>query len=119
MFVAKFPDFAAQIVFRDGSYVVFDGAKDLFKYYLSVSKYDSQKKVADLVAIYVTDYYDLRYIDARKATYVAGSDVYGPMGKELVPFEKASDARQFMADHQGKSIMKFGEVSLDALRGLE
>ena len=32
MFVAKYPDFLAQIIFRDGTYAVFDGAKDLFKY---------------------------------------------------------------------------------------
>jgi hypothetical protein len=33
MFPAKHPDFAAQIIFKDGSYAVFDGVKDLFKYY--------------------------------------------------------------------------------------
>ena len=30
MFVAKYPDFVAQVIFQDGSYAVFDGAKDLF-----------------------------------------------------------------------------------------
>jgi copper chaperone NosL len=119
MFVAKFPDFAAQIVYRDGSYAVFDGAKDLFKYYFNISKYDPGKSSAGIAAIYVTGYYDLKYVDARKALYVSGSNVFGPMGKELIPFDKASDAGQFMADHHGQSVLSFDKVSPALLRTLE
>jgi copper chaperone NosL len=119
MFVAKFPDFAAQVIYRDGSYAVFDGAKDFFKYYFDIAKYSPGKSGAAIAAIYVTDYYDIKPLDARKAFYVAGSDVSGPMGKELIPFEKASDARQFMADHQGKSVLSFDKVTAATLRTLE
>ncbi len=38
MFVVKYPDFVGEIVFKDGSYAVFDGAKDMFKYYLELSR---------------------------------------------------------------------------------
>ena len=31
MFVAKYPDFLAQIIFADDSHALFDGAKDMFK----------------------------------------------------------------------------------------
>ena len=60
MFVAKYPDFAAQINFKDGSVAVFDGVKDMFKYYFNLAKYDKSKKIADIDSIYVTDYYDLK-----------------------------------------------------------
>jgi len=32
------------------------------------------------------------------------SDVYGPMGRELIPFEKMKDAEEFMTDHKVKKF---------------
>ena len=40
MFVKKYPDWTSQILFKDGSYAVFDGAKDMFKYYLGLKKFN-------------------------------------------------------------------------------
>jgi len=111
MFVAKYPDFLAQIIFKDGSYAFFDGPKDLFKYYLAHQDKTSANKDSDVDSIYVKDYYTLVPIDGRTAFYVIGSDIYGPMGKELIPFDKESDAREFMKDHLGKSVLHFKEVT--------
>jgi len=44
MFVAKYPDFLSEIIFKDGSYAVFDGTKDMFKYYLNIKKYNASKR---------------------------------------------------------------------------
>ena len=119
MFVVKYPDFAAQIIFKDGSYAVFDGVKDMFKYYFNLTKYNPSKKVADIDSIYVTDYYDLKWIDGYKAFYVEGSDVYGPMGREIIPFEKKAGAQQFMTDHIGKSLLTFEEITRDVIKKLD
>ena len=119
MFVAKYPEFAAQIIFKDGSYAVFDGVKDLFKYYLKLTKYNPSKVLTNIDSIYVTDYYDLKWIDGYKAYFVEGSDVYGPMGRELIPFEKKEGAEQFMIDHIGKSLLKFDEVTYDLIKSLD
>jgi copper chaperone NosL len=119
MFVAKYPDFAAQIRFRDGTALHFDGAKDMFKFYLNPSRYAVGKKAADIAAVLVTDYYDLNMVDGLAAYYVVGSDVYGPMGRELVPFAKESKARDFLKDHRGKSMLRFREITSETLRKLE
>lgn len=119
MFVAKYPDFVAEIIFKDGSYAVFDGAKDMFQYYFNLVKYNPSKKAEDIVSIYVTDYYGLTLIDGVKAFYVNGSSVTGPMGKELIPFEKEDDAKEFMADHAGKQRLKFDEVTPALVKSLE
>jgi len=119
MFVAKYPDFLAQILFKDGSSLFFDGAKDLFRCYLNLKKYSSSKNPSDVDSIYVNDYYGLISIDGYKAFYVIGSDVYGPMGRELIPFEKKTDAREFMKDHKGKSMLRFTDVTPDILKGLD
>jgi copper chaperone NosL len=119
MFVAKYPDFLAEIVFKDGSRAFFDGAKDMFKYHLDIKKYDPGKTPTDIAAIYVTDYYSLEPIDGSEAYYVIGSDVYGPMGKELIPFGKEGEAKEFMDDHMGKAILRFREVRDSVVRGLD
>jgi copper chaperone NosL len=119
MFVKKYPDWVSQIVLKDGSYVVFDGAKDLFKYYFDMKKYNPVRGLSDIDSIYVTDYYELRLIDAFKADYVIGSDVLGPMGRELIPFATPGDARGFMKDHKGKVILKFNDVTPDRVRDLD
>lgn len=88
MFGAKYPDFAAQVQFRDGTYAAFDGAKDMFRYFADPGRYSRGKKRSDITASFVTDYYTLAPIDGYRAFYVSGSDVYGPMGHELVQFRK-------------------------------
>ena len=111
MFVAKYPDFVAQVIYTDGAYAVFDGAKDLFKYLFDIPKYAAGHTRADVAAVEVTEYYGLTKIDARKAFYVVGSDVLGPMGHELIPFASRADAEEFLKDHKGQRIVAFDEVT--------
>jgi len=111
MFVYKYPDWLAEIIFKDESVDFFDGAKDLLKYYFDLKKYRPGKNKRDIAAIYVMDYYDLKLIDARKAFFVMGSDVYGPMGHELIPLATEEDAKTFMKDHQGKRILRFEDIT--------
>lgn len=119
MYVAKYPAFLAQILFKDGSYAVFDGAKDLFKYYFNMSRYEKKRDVRDIEIIYVTDYYNLKMIDAKKAFFVKGGNVFGPMGKELIPFETEEDVNEFMVDHSGEVILKFDQVTTEIIKSLE
>jgi copper chaperone NosL len=119
MFVYKYPDFVGQVLFKDGSSAFFDGAKDMFKYLLDMQKFDPKRKQTDVDSVYVTDYYSLTLVDAFKAVYVIGSDVYGPMGRELIPFEKESEAKGFLKDHKGKSLLRFHDVNPTILKGLD
>jgi len=119
MFVAKYPDFLTQIIFTDGSYAVFDGAKDMFKYYFNLKKYNAAKELSDIASVYVTDYYNMTAIDGRAAWYVIGSDVFGPMGREFMPFALETDAQVFMKDHSGKKIVRFDEVTTELVKELD
>jgi nitrous oxide reductase accessory protein NosL len=98
---------------------VFRRAKDMFKYILNLKQYHPSKTVGDIDSIYVTDYYDLTWIDGNEAFYVIGSDVYGPMGRELIPFKEEAGARGFLKDHKGKSILKFKEVTPEVVKTLD
>jgi len=119
MFVSKYPEWVSEIIFKDGTTFFFDGAKDLFKYYFNLKKYNPRKEKADIAAIYVTEYYDVTFISAYDAFYVMGSNVYGPMGRELIPVAKESDAKEFMRNHKGKRIVKFDDVTAKLIYSLD
>ena len=119
MFVAKYPDWLTTVVFKDGAGRFFDGVKDFFKYYFNMATYESDRQTADIAAIKVTEYYDMKLIAAQEAYFVLGSDVYGPMGRELIPFKSEADARQFMADHSGQRLVRFAEVSAAMIAELD
>jgi len=119
MFVAKYPDWTASITFRDSITVYFDGPKDLFTFYLDPGRYAPAKKQADIADIRVKDYYSLAIVDGRRALYVMGSNVLGPMGKELVPFAGKEDAGGFMRDHRGVRVLRFNDITRSVLKGLE
>ncbi len=119
MFVAKYPDWTAVMLFGDDSRVFFDGAKDMFKYYLNPKRYGQSRSMSQVRGIKVMDYYSLTHIDGREAFYVLGSDVYGPMGRELIPFGKRPDAEEFLRDHKGTRILRFNDVTQALLKELD
>ncbi len=116
MFVAKYKNWLSQIIYKDGTYAVFDGPKDMFKYYLNIGNYNPSKKSSDIAAIYVTEYYSTKAMDARQMIFVLGSDVYGPMGDELIPIASEKAAGEFMKDHKGEKILRFHEVNTGHLK---
>ena len=109
MFVAKYPQWVATIETPEKK-LYFDGVKDMMKYIFE------QKK--NFEKVYVSDYYKLKKLDARKAFYVMGSNVYGPMGTELIPFASESEAATFMKDHNGKRIVSFSEIDEKLVKSL-
>lgn len=119
MFVAKFPDFLSAAVFADGSRLWFDGAKDLFRFLHDPGRYDPRRKREDVARVLVKEYYDLSLVDGKRAFYVSGSNVFGPMGNELIPFRTEAEAREFMVDHAGKFLYRFDEVTPLVLQGLD
>jgi len=119
MFVAKYPDFVDQVVFKDGTHAFFDGVKDLMKYYFGLPRYNSRKTTADIAAILVTDYYSMKLVDGFQAFYVIGSDVHGPMGKELMPFTDEAAAKEFKVDHKGTAILSFKDITPELIKTLD
>ncbi len=110
MFVYKYPRWAVQIFYTHKHYS-FDGVKDLMKYYFNHKE--------DITKILVTDYYSQKAIDATKAFYVLGSDVYGPMGNELIAFKSESEAKTFYMDHRGSEVISFKDITQDKVYKLD
>jgi nitrous oxide reductase accessory protein NosL len=108
MFVAKYPKWAVQLT-ADGKKLYFDGVKDFFKYYLKYKKGDAVVK----------DFYSLTDINLKDAFLVKGSNIIGPMGHELIPFQSRKDAKIFMKEHKGKDILLFRDVSIKVIKSLD
>ena len=117
MFVAKYPNWLTQIHYdKLGQTNFFDGVKDMMTFYFNPERYEGPPKEA-IKNIYVKDYYSLNWLSAKDAFYVLGSDVYGPMGHELVPFESKGAAESFLKDHHGKEILTCENQNLKPKQG--
>ena len=68
--------------------------------------------------MFVTDYYKLNKVEAKKAFYVMGSNVMGPMGTELIPFSSEKDAYTFLKDHNGKKVVRFEDIDEKLIKSL-
>lgn len=115
MFVSKYPKWVAQIDVSQKHTHYFDGVKDMMKFYFNPSKFNHNHKKSDISKMIVTDYYSLNAIDAKSAYYVIGSNIYGPMGEELIPFKNEKEAKEFSQSHAGKKILKFEEIKEEIL----
>lgn len=111
MFVAKYPKWVTTIETKNSKIYYFDGIKDMMKYYLESKKPDMK--------ILANDYYTTKPIDATKAWYVVGGDVYGPMGNELIAFKTKEDAKIFLNEHHGEKIVKFTHITQTLIYGLD
>ena len=119
MFVAKYPEWVATVLYKNAHAHHFDGAKDMFKYLLDMPKWAAGHQAEDIRSIGIIEYYGLTLVNARDAFYVIGSDVLGPMGHELIPLETREDAEDFLKDHKGLRIMRFQEVTTELLKLLD
>jgi nitrous oxide reductase accessory protein NosL len=119
MFVSKYPKWAAMMDVN-GHKHYFDGVKDMMKYYIFDADFPYDRK--RITQISVTDFYTLEAIPARFAHFVLGSEVFGPMGNELIPFHTEEAAKSFIKDHGGEKIVRFKDITprmVMALDGIE
>jgi len=109
MMVAKYPPWVTQLHAKGEKPVLFDGVKDMMAYYFNPGSYGAKGNLS-AAELWVKDYYTLQWLDGRAAFYVVGSDVMGPMGDELVPFDSLEAAENFFKDHKGTKILRFDEI---------
>lgn len=107
------PKWEQKIEMKDGTVNYYCGPRCMFKHVL-----DNHFGPQEMARVEVKEYYNLSVIDGTKAWYVIGSDVLGPMGNELIPFESENAALEFKRDHHGEKIVQWDEVDMDLIREL-
>ena len=118
MFVAPYPNWLAQVEFNNGSREFFDGPKDMFRFFLQLPETNNVRSKETIAGIYVTEYYSTKLLEVDKVLFVIGSDVLGPMGKELIPVGTGETAETFKRDHKGTMLLTFEQVTNDILTGI-
>ncbi len=119
MFVHPYQKWITQIQFKDGSHHSFDGMKCICRFYFNPEKFGPTRKMRDIKHVLVRDYYTLKFIRHDTAFYVVGSDVLGPMGHELIPFDSEKNAGTFLTDHNGLKILRFNQINPELLDKLD
>jgi len=110
MFVHSYSNWVSTISFKNHTHY-FDGVKDMMKFYFKPIYYTHNHTKNEFISIMVSDYYTLNAIDAKSAFYVYGSNVYGPMGNELIAFYSYQSANRFKSEHFAKKILRFNEIT--------
>lgn len=100
----------AAVIFKDGKVVGFHSAGHMFAYILAPVKHSISTE--NIKNTYVTDDGTKKFVDAKQAFFVVGSDVMGSMGPDLVAFAKKEDAEKFSSEHKGKRVASYAEVTL-------
>lgn len=118
MYPYRTPQWTAQIVFNDQSASSFDSPVDLFRFLNNMVLFDKQHKPADIGAIYVSDFGSKTLVDAKKAFFVLGSKATGPMNDPNLPAFATREAADAFAKAQGGTVLGFGEVTRDVIKGL-
>jgi nitrous oxide reductase accessory protein NosL len=118
MFVFKYPNWQVQIHYEKLSETqFFDGMKDMMVFYFDPERFGAPPREA-IRDIFVKDYYSLSWISAKEAFFVTGSDIYGPMGHEFIPFANREAAESFHTDHHGREILTFDEITPERVESL-
>jgi nitrous oxide reductase accessory protein NosL len=78
------------------------------------AKLEGKEKVG---ALELVDYYDREARPSVDLVYVAGSDVIGPMGPDLVPVKPAM-VDKFTKDHGKKAVYREAEITPAVLKSL-
>lgn len=94
MYADTAPAWAVGARTRSGEEVRFDAPRCFFARAL---------RERDLVSPWVTEYYSQSRQPAEKMAFVEGSDVTGPMGRDLVPVNPVNVPR-FVQEHGGRSL---------------
>lgn len=119
MFVHPYQKWITQVQFEGGSHHSFDGMKCMCRFYFNPEKFDPAGTKRNIKRVLVRDYYTLKFIRHDTAFYVVGSDVLGPMGHELIPFDTEKNARTFLIDHNGLKILRFRQIKPELLDKLD
>jgi len=102
MFPARFPRWAAQLIFDDGDAYFFDSPLSLLLYLQDVPRYSKGRSLAHVTASYVQDFQTGQWLPLAHAWFVHASDAKGPMRLgNLPPFATQDQAQAFAQAHGG------------------
>lgn len=96
-------DYAAQVVLKNGDYVVFDDLGCLMEY---IAEYGE----SDIGAAFIRGADSPNWLSIKEAIYVYSKDYWTPMNYGVLAFSSQQEADNYMAEQPGK-ILSFEELT--------
>jgi nitrous oxide reductase accessory protein NosL len=118
MYPARYPRWAAQILFRDGAAQYFDSPVNLFVFMHRVDRYNRSYTLNDVAASFVTDFETGQWIELRKAFFVRGSAALGPMRDAGLPAFASRAAADGFIRSRGGQVLTFTQVTPELIRSM-
>ncbi|MGD9611196.1 MAG: nitrous oxide reductase accessory protein NosL [Desulfovibrionaceae bacterium] len=112
MFPARQPASAAAMRLKNGSTFYFCSNGCLLRAFLRPVVYLNARP-SDIDRLTVLDYFSGKPTDGRKATWVAGSDVVGPMGPAIIALSDAGQLAAFQRRHGGGTVFSLDHLNDD------
>lgn len=117
MFPARYPAWAAQVIFRDGATHFFDSPVNLMVFLRDPSRF-SNYTAEEVLAAYVNDVPSGSWTPAAKAFFVHGSNALGPMREGNLPAFTGRDAAERFASERGGVVLTLPDIGTDILNTL-
>ena len=108
--VAEHERFSAAIVLSDGSAYYFCSAGCMLRAWVNPVHYLNRQPVA-LRRPVARDYFTGDFIDGRRALWISGSDVIGPMGPALVAIQSEDDLAVFRRRHGAGTVFSLSALN--------
>jgi copper chaperone NosL len=108
MKVAKYPEHDCQILLADNSSIHFCSTQCLINYVADPGQYVDKPAASEMIWVKVFPSGD--YENAIGLYYVVGSKLFGPMGREAIPFRSKQAAEALVSEEDGK-IVRFEELT--------
>ncbi len=99
----------AEVVLASGAVLEYDTPRCALRGWLT-------RKI-ETKSVRVQEYYDRTWRDGADVRFVAGGDVTGPMGADLVPVEP-SRVTKYIQDHGADRAYTLGEITIEVLNEL-
>lgn len=110
----------SEIIYKDGTKLMFETPGDMLKFRSSPDKYDvadAQKNMDNVERILLKEFQTRGQIDARAAALVYKSKVNGPMGPDVIAFHRSEEARAF-AEANGGTVVKLSDLTPEMIENL-
>jgi len=112
MVILDHPKFTSAISLKNKKTFYFCGTGCMLKTWLHPEMILKVNK-DDIDKIITREYFTGEEVDGSKVTWIAGSDVVGPMGKAIVPVLGDEGLESFKKRHGGKITFKLAELTDD------
>jgi nitrous oxide reductase accessory protein NosL len=112
MFPARHPRSVAAMILKSGETYYFCSNGCLLRTWLRPTVYLRRDR-EDIDRLVVQDYFSGKPIDGRTATWVAGTDVVGPMGPAIIALGDAGQLATFKKRHGGSTVFDLEQLDDD------